>query len=284
MAAKSKKDSRTKKGDSKKLVFAKSKEQAIATVIVLCIFVANSIYLIVKNIMEQMPKTTQATVTEQPRPEDLLAEQNPENSATQPPSPVQEQNTAQDANDIYAQTVAMQQNTPQPNANPNHTEEENPDIMIKKAASKRSGKMVLITVANSGRSNPFLPETENYVVPKNSIYSYLPAPPETLPTNTDATKVISTTISGILYDKYSPSAIINIQGTDYLVKKGDIISNYRVLGIDKSEVVVQLGNNIYKAGVGQLLAQTNLSNSNIPNLNKKFGGNDIAINVRKKGY
>ena len=53
-------------------------------------------------------------------------------------------------------------------------------------------------------------------------------------------------ISGILYDKFSPSAILNIEGTDYLVKKGDVVNNYKVLNILEDSVTVKLGENVYK--------------------------------------
>ncbi len=84
-------------------------------------------------------------------------------------------------------------------------------------------------------------------------------------------------------DKYSPSAIINIEGSDYLVKRGDIINHYKVLYIGKNDVIVQLGKNIYKAGVGELLSPTDLNYNTIANLNKKFGGNNVQISVKKKG-
>ena len=35
---------------------------------------------------------------------------------------------------------------------------------------------------------------------------------------------MDTVVSGILYDKFSPSAILNIEGNDYLVKKGDVVT------------------------------------------------------------
>lgn len=154
--------------------------------------------------------------------------------------------------------------------------------MVKKQSRKRSGKMVMISVAESGRSNPFLPAAENYV-PSGHL-PYLPPPPETLQTKSDASKVMTTTISGILYDRYSPSAIINIEGSDYLVKRGDVVNHYRVLSIGKTQVIVQLGRNIYQAGVGQLLTKTDMNFNSIANLNKKFGGNSVSINVRKRGY
>lgn len=194
-------------------------------------------------------------------------------------------NVAQDANDIYSQTVELQTGKPvsaglDTTKVPVVSESESP------AVSKRQGdrgKMVLISVSDSGRSNPFLPAYEN-VVPSSLPKFNFNAPPETVMSNSDAAKVMGTTISGILYDKYSPSAIINIAGTDYLVKKGDVINSYRVLAISKEQVVVQLGHNVYKAGVGQILSQGAVNYNTISNLNKKFGGNDVAVSVKKRSY
>lgn len=192
---------------------------------------------------------------------------------------------AQDANNIFSQTMNLkgnQNNTANGTRSGIKNNESDIDIMVKKQSRKRSGKMVMISVAESGRSNPFLPAAENYV-PSGHL-PYLPPPPETLQTKSDASKVMTTTISGILYDRYSPSAIINIEGSDYLVKRGDVVNHYRVLSIGKTQVIVQLGRNIYQAGVGQLLTKTDMNFNSIANLNKKFGGNSVSINVRKRGY
>jgi hypothetical protein len=157
------------------------------------------------------------------------------------------------------------------------------DITGKGAPRKKMGKMVMISVGDSGRTNPFLPAAEN-VVPSSLPKLNLLAPPESISAGSDADKVMGTTISGILYDKYSPSAIINISNTDYLVKRGDVINGYKILAIAKDAVIVQLGHNVYKAGVGQLLSQGQMNYNTIANLNKKFGGNSVSINVKKKSY
>ena len=90
--------------------------------------------------------------------------------------------------------------------------------------------------------------------------------------NATAVKVMDTVVSGILFDKYSPSAILNIEGTDYLVKKGDTVNNYKILAIAQDSVTVQLGKNTYKAGIGEILTDGQLNHNNVSNLNKKFGG------------
>ena len=83
---------------------------------------------------------------------------------------------------------------------------------------------------------------------------------------------MDTIVSGILYDKYSPSAILNIEGSDYLVKKGDVVSNYKVVNIMKDSVTVKLGANVYKAGIGEILTEGSLNRNDVSNLNNKFGG------------
>ena len=287
----------TKKGPKKKekLVFAKDKNQAILALVVLLLFIANTIFMTIKGYMEQHPSentqtaTTAAGQTGQPtdpskiNAADEMAQRQQQNleslagSNTNSPAGADNQNLSQDANNIYSQTMNMKGGK-----NPNvQAPESEVDIMARKTVHRR-GKMVMISVADSGRSNPFLPAGENFV--PSAKLPYLPAPPENLQTNSDAGKVMTTTISGILYDKYSPSAIINIEGSDYLVKRGDIINHYRILSIGKTEVIVQLGRNIYQAGVGELLTKTDLNFNTIANLNKKFGGNNVSIKVKKKGY
>jgi len=39
--------------------------------------------------------------------------------------------------------------------------------------------------------------------------------------------------------------------------------------------VVKLGKNVYRAGVGEILTEGSINPSNIPNLEKKFGGANV---------
>lgn len=289
-----------KKGPKKKekMVFAKDKKQAVLAMVVLALFLGNTVYMIVKYFIDQnaysvssQPSTAEELARKQKEnldilsggsvksPEELAASGvNNSAGATSTSGADAMDNLAQDTNNIYDQTVNMQ-----PQANPQvkgAQAGEDIDIMTKQKFQK-NGKTVLITVSASGRSNPFLPAGENF---SPAAFPYLTAPPETLPSNSDAGKVMTTVISGILYDRYSPSAILNIEGTDYLVKKGDVINRYKVLSITKDQVLVQLGHNVYKAGVGELLSLTDLKFNTIANLHKKFGGNEVPINVKRKGY
>lgn len=123
------------------------------------------------------------------------------------------------------------------------------------------------------KANPFQPYKE---LTQNSVldlpeYS-LVEPPEVLNESSDAARIMDTTVSGILYDKFSPSAILNIEGSDYLVKKGDVVNNYKVLSIMPDSVTVKLGENVYKAGIGEILTGGALNYNEISNLDNKFGG------------
>ena len=142
-----------------------------------------------------------------------------------------------------------------------------------------TGSTVMGTInipAGTVKLNPFVPyrnvdiEAFDEVV---DVPSYtLTEPPASVNEGSDAARVMDTIVSGILYDKYSPSAIINIEGTDYLVKKGDVVNNYKILCIAQDSVTVKLGENTYKAGIGEILTEGSLHYNDVSNLNNKFGG------------
>ena len=124
------------------------------------------------------------------------------------------------------------------------------------------------------KANPFLPYRDiggSTLV--NDVPKYdLVAPPEVVNENSEAARVMDTVVSGILYDKYSPSAILNIEGNDYLVKKGDVVNNYKILAIMQDSVTVKLGSSTYKAGIGEILTEGTINHNEVSNLSKKFGG------------
>lgn len=135
--------------------------------------------------------------------------------------------------------------------------------------------LVSYSVETSENANPFLPFNEaNYGERSAHIPADLIAPPETISTeSSDAQQIIKTKVSGIMYDSRSPSAILNIGTQDYLVRSGDVINGYKVLLITPNYVTVQLGDNIYKAGVGEAIQDKGELNYNdVYNLQNKFGG------------
>ena len=137
---------------------------------------------------------------------------------------------------------------------------------------KSAEKMVSLSVDEYGRANPFLPGTESYANTRKYGFELM-APPETLSgTESEAAKVMTTKVSGIMYEPKNPSAILNIEGMDYLVRSGDYINNYKVLSISKDLVTVQLGVNVYKARVGEVIPDAEMNYNNVYNLENKFGG------------
>ena len=157
-------------------------------------------------------------------------------------------------------------------------ENENSAVTISLAESPitaTSSKRYVISIPTGMvKSNPFVPyrniDGTDFVsdVPKYDLV----APPEIIEETSDAARVMDTIVSGILYNKFSASAILNIEGNDYLVKKGDKINNYQILDIQKDNVTVKLGKNTFKAGIGEILTEGEINKNIVSNLDKKFGG------------
>ena len=152
------------------------------------------------------------------------------------------------------------------------------EMMIEFASAPISAtatkKGVITIPSGMVKANPFVPPRDLGNVTKgNDVPAFnLVEPPEAVEEFSDAARVMDTIVSGILYDKFSPSAILNIEGNDYLVKKGDVVNNYKVLNIAQESVTVQLGANVYKAGIGEILTEGTLTHNDVSNLNNKFGG------------
>lgn len=152
--------------------------------------------------------------------------------------------------------------------------EGNISFSVPQLASTEEKRSVISIPTTVVKQNPFLPcnnidsTTSVSDVPKQ----YLVEPPESISESSDAVRLMDTIVSGILYDDFSPSAILNIEGNDYLVKKGDVVNNYKILNITRNSVAVKLGENSYSAGIGEILTEGEVNHSNIPNLNNKFGG------------
>jgi len=146
------------------------------------------------------------------------------------------------------------------------------DVAIVSQGKDVSDEMVSMSVENVGRADPFVPSAE-LVSDIGSGYEILP-PPSAIVTDETATDVMTTKISGIMYDSISPSAILNIKDSDYLVRCGDIINGYKILYIAQNYVTVGYGQNIYKVGVGEaIIGDGKLNENTVSNLRTKFGGN-----------
>jgi hypothetical protein len=153
-------------------------------------------------------------------------------------------------------------------------DEVNAQFITMPIATTSVKKAIISIPSGMVKANPFLPyrnigDDESLL----DISSFdLVEPPETVNENSDAARVMDTIVSGILFDRHSPSAILNIEGNDYLVKKGDTVNNYKVLNILEDSVTVKLGENVYQAGIGEILTEGTLNHNNVSNLNNKFGG------------
>lgn len=153
------------------------------------------------------------------------------------------------------------------------------EISIVSNQDSYGGTMVAMSIEDIGRSDPFLPEGERVATLNSSSVDLLP-PPETITVDEVAKEIITTRVSGIMYDKFNPSALLKIGDSDYLVRTGDIIDNYKILSITKDNVTVQRGANIYKAGVGKMFTGEGLNYNNVSDLGSKFGSNKNVANKR----
>ncbi|MCQ2789118.1 MAG: hypothetical protein MJ229_01945 [bacterium] len=276
------------KKEKNKFELFKDKKQAILAIVVLLLFGFSLINMFSK--MNQ--NNNDAENAEQQFADSYNAEngdagmQNLEGNGEQVDINAQNQqnpdmNTmAQDAQNIFNQTSNLQQEN-----------DDSVDILTQKTTNAGKSKRVTIAIQDSGRDNPFKPSP---IFEKRVQYvEKLPLPLVDPPTGNDdvidktAITVMKTSVSGILYDQYSPSAILNLKnsegvGSDYLVSVGDTLNGYKVLSITKTKVTVKLGNNVYIAGVGEYLKKAYLDSSkNLSNINHKFGGNNVTIRVKK---
>ena len=176
--------------------------------------------------------------------------------------------------------------------------------------TEQTSKMVELSSTSIGRSDPFMPSGEikafedarrsaiaeanahnariaqikklkNVVIREPddiSPYSFnLPVPPTSLaPENAAAARITRTKVVGIMYNQTSPSAIINVDNKDYLVRQGDKIlgQEYKVMQINPSWITVGLGSNIYSASIGELFSKDDLdkTRNDLYNLRNRFGG------------
>lgn len=172
--------------------------------------------------------------------------------------------------------IAQEEQAPSAEEGTTVIEEDNATVNVPE--EEDTDAMISISVENMGRANPFLPPGEAAArvaaIPKETLQYDLLPPLEEPKADESASTVVTTRVSGIMYDKNSPSAILNVNGSDYLVRSGDVLNGYKVLSIGKSVVTVQMGANVYKAGVGELIAEgkDGIKYNQVANLSSKFGG------------
>lgn len=196
---------------------------------------------------------------------------------------------------------------PQANNNQPHN-----SVNIDVADDDIPSNLISYDVTTIGRSNPFMPYNEmvEYEKARNSAiaeanaknakiakiknlqdyriredddispYSFnLPVPPTSLDTNSVAAKITRTKVVGIMYNVDSPSAIINVDQKDYLVRPGDKIigQEYKVVKITPTWVTAAMGSNVYSAAIGELFTKDAIetNQTDIYNLKERFGGRKI---------
>lgn len=136
---------------------------------------------------------------------------------------------------------------------------------------------VVVSVNNFGRTNPFQPYQEKSLMLNqlSDISASLPEidisePPEYEP-DSELSKLLKIKVGGILYDPRGSSAIINVDDTDYFVHKGDNIFGFYVVNITSDKVSIKYGNNIYKAGIGEIF-DGGIKMDPVSGKNRKFAG------------
>ena len=171
---------------------------------------------------------------------------------------------------------------PQTTTAQEETKAEKPLSAVEKAMAKKkaddaknnkliSDKSVLVAVNTGGRSDPFLPYGAAEAL-KNKPKFDIIAPPLDIPeADPVVDQVLQTKVSGIMYDKNRPSAIMNFGEADQLVHKGDTIKGLKILDITKNTVVIKYNSNIYQATVGQSL-DSGVNLNPVSGLNRQFGG------------
>ena len=157
-----------------------------------------------------------------------------------------------------------------------------------KPEEKAEEKKEVISVVPTGRVNPFAP-LQKYVyvppapapVPTNVVVKtinnidmssvQIPKPPKAYGDMKEiAEKLMSVSVSGIMYDAQKPSAIINFEDNDYFVQIGDKLNNFKVIDIGPSNVKIALGKNVYKAEVGERFK-----------IQSEFFGNSYSDGIRQ---
>lgn len=149
---------------------------------------------------------------------------------------------------------------------------------------------VVLNVGGFGRTNPFVPYTEKSLAYSTGNISNmptlgklsisnpdLPPPPGLSEQNPSLSALMQAKVGGILYDGKNPTAIVNIKDTDYLVHRGDHVFNFYIKDIFKDKVAIKSGNNIYRAGIGEIV-YGNVIDNNVSNLQSKFGGSSAPSN------
>ncbi len=124
-------------------------------------------------------------------------------------------------------------------------------------------------------ANPFLPTVSIATQNENSLGAYeIISPPSVseIDNSVEVSAMMETKVSGILYDRDNPQAILNYDGQDQLVRRGDRLAGFYVMSITPDKVILKQGNNIYRVSVGQAVTDEGINYNVNSNLGKQFGG------------
>ncbi len=148
----------------------------------------------------------------------------------------------------------------------NQNQNQNEAPQMNEQAQPSPNDKVVVTVVNTGRTNPFTPtgnfSEAGYTIPRGLDIMAPPSYDENVTPN----KIVDIVVSGILYDQYKPSAIITIGGIDHFVQRGDSIDDYVVSYIGPTSVTIRTGKNTYTASIGQQF-----------NVNSRIGGETTYV-------
>ena len=184
---------------------------------------------------------------------------------------------SQDWNNTPSAAVGANNSDSAPSAAPAAKKQTAPDEPVGAARKPINNKdiidnsdKVVITIGGHGRENPFKPFYDQ------AFSGDFPPPDDVFNIDESAKKLMSIKVTGILFDPYKPtnaSAIVNASGSDYMVKKGDVVAGFSILDINKNRVYVKFGSNTYNAGIGETIHAELKDNSGLDNIDKKFAGN-----------
>ncbi len=156
----------------------------------------------------------------------------------------------------------------------------NDDLFINSALEQnQENDSIMVSYNQAARLNPFKPPVAASFLKPDSPYAVIDdtqfeiiEPPVSSVPDENLTRLLQTQISGIMYDPESPSAIINLNGTDYFVKIGDKVAGYIIKDITRDRVQVNYKSNTYVASVGQLFTRGVLEHPNVADFEHKFAG------------
>lgn len=161
----------------------------------------------------------------------------------------------------------------------------NPSGQVDEKNQDKRAKMVVFdeeqkeTSSNNVKicANPFLPTMSvgDNGGNDNSLGAYeIIGPPSgsEIDNSVEVSTMMETKVSGILYDRDNPQAILNYDGQDQLVRRGDRLAGFYVMSITPDKVILKQGNNVYRVSVGQTVTDEGINYNVNSNLGKQFGG------------